>query len=85
MPGDDAMVDRTPIIVFGEVRSVMAAPGAPRPSTDVLFEVEQVLKGFVSGGTIVVRQPGGVSEDGRFRVRPKWATRDERTGAGDAR
>ena len=64
MPGDDVMVDRTPIIVFGEVRSVMAAPGAPRPSTDVLFEVEEVLKGFVSGGTIVVRQPGGVSEDG---------------------
>ncbi len=63
-PGDDVMVDRTPIIVFGEVRSVMAAPGAWRPSTDAFFEVEEVLKGNVAGGTIVVRQPGGVSADG---------------------
>ena len=58
------MVDRTPLIVFGEVRAVMPASGARRPSTDVLFEVEEVLKGFIPGGTIVVRQPGGVSEDG---------------------
>ncbi len=58
------MVDRTPIIVFGEVRSVMAAPGARLPSTDVLFEVEEVLKGTVPGGMIVVRQPGGVEADG---------------------
>ena len=63
-PGDDVMVDRTPIIVFGEVRSVMAAPGARQPSTDAFFEVEAVLKGKVAGGTIVVRQPGGVSADG---------------------
>ncbi len=63
-PGDDVMVDRTPIIVFGEVRSVMAAPGARRPSTDAFFEVEEVLKGNVAGGTIIVRQPGGVSADG---------------------
>ena len=64
MPSDGMMVDRTPIIVFGEVRSVMAAAGARFPSTDVLFEVEEVLKGTVPGGTILVRQPGGVSEDG---------------------
>ena len=61
---DEVMVDRAPIIVFGEVQSVMAAPGAPRPSTDVLFEVEEVLKGIVPGGTMVIRQPGGVSADG---------------------
>lgn len=57
-PGDAVMVDRTPIIVFGEVRSVMAAPGARHPSTDAVFEVAQVLKGSVPGGTILVRQLG---------------------------
>ena len=65
-PGDAVMVDRTPIIVFGEVRSVMAAPGARHPSTDAVFEVAQVLKGSVPGGTILVRQLGGVSEDGVY-------------------
>ena len=65
-PGDAVMVDRTPIIVFGEVRSVMAASGARFPSTDAVFEVEQVLKGNVPGGTVLVRQLGGVSEDGVY-------------------
>ena len=65
-PGDGVMVDRAPIIVFGEVRSVAVAPGARYPSTDVVFEVEEVLKGSVAGGTIVVRQLGGVSQDGVF-------------------
>jgi len=67
-PSDEVMVDRTPIIVFGEVRSVMAAAGARFPSTDALFEVEAVLKGTVPGGTVLVRQPGGVSEDGVVSV-----------------
>ena len=65
-PGDAVMVDRTSIIVFGEVRSVMAAPGARHPSTDAVFEVAQVLKGRVPGGTILVRQFGGMSEDGVY-------------------
>ena len=67
-PSDGVMVDRTPIIVFGEVRSARAAAGARFPSTDVLFEVEAVLKGSVPGGTVLVRQPGGVSEDGVVSV-----------------
>ena len=67
-PSDEVMVDRTPIIVFGEVRSVMAAAGARFPSTDALFEVEAVLKGTVPSGTVLVRQPGGVSEDGVVSV-----------------
>lgn len=65
-PGDAVMVERTPIIVFGEVRSIEAASGARHPSTDAIFEVEQVLKGNVPGGTILVRQLGGVSEDGVY-------------------
>ncbi len=65
-PGDAVMVDRAPIVVFGEVRSVMPAPGARHPSTDAVFEVAQVLKGSVPGGAIVVRQFGGLGDDGVF-------------------
>ena len=50
VPSDDVMVDRTPIIVFGEVRSVMAAPGARLPSTDVLFEVRS------AAGSLLMRE-----------------------------
>lgn len=55
------MVERSEVIVFGEVRS------AARPLnglTDYTFEVEEVLKGFVPGGTILVRQPGGLLPGG---------------------
>ncbi len=61
LPTDDSMVERSEVIVFGEVRS------AARPLnglTDYTFEVEEVLKGFVPGGTIVVRQPGGLLPGG---------------------
>ena len=58
------MVERSPIIVFGEVRSAAAALSADVPSTDYAVEVEDVLKGFVPGSTILVRQPGGVGPDG---------------------
>lgn len=77
--GDAVMVDRTPIVVFGEVRSVMAASRARHPSTDAIFEVEQVLKGSVPGGAILVRQLGGVSEDGVYsgiRGLPRMAPGD---------
>ena len=64
LPTDTSMVERSPIIVFGEVRSVLPGAGAVRPSTDYEVEVEEVLKGFVPGGTILVRQPGGVGPGG---------------------
>ncbi|MCY3926756.1 MAG: hypothetical protein OXG81_00615 [Acidobacteria bacterium] len=64
LPTDASMVERSPVIVFGEVRSALPAFGADRPSTDYAVEVEDVLKGFVPGGTILVRQPGGVGPDG---------------------
>ena len=34
------------------------------PTTDYLFAVEEVLKGFVAGSGIIVRQPGGIGVDG---------------------
>ena len=61
IPTDESMVDRSPFIVFGEV--VGAGPGSDdrMPTTDYLFAVDEVLKGALTGSTIVVRQPGGVS------------------------
>ena len=64
MPTDESMVDRSPIIVFGEVTSAARAVDTRRPSTDFIFRVEEVLKGSISGGAIIVRQPGGIHEDG---------------------
>ena len=61
MPTDENMVDRSPIIVFGEVLSVQPGPAGASPTTEYLFAVEEVLKGFVGGSGIMVRQPGGVS------------------------
>ena len=58
------MVDRSPIIVFGEVLSVQPGPAGASPTTEYLFAVEEVLKGFVAGSGIMVRQPGGISVDG---------------------
>ena len=59
LPTDDSMVERSGAIVFGEVLS--ASPGLrDGPAfTTYSFQVEEVLKGFVPGGTIIVRQPGG--------------------------
>ncbi|MXX75919.1 MAG: hypothetical protein F4Y77_11025 [Holophagales bacterium] len=64
MPTDEGMVDRSPVIVFGEVIAAEPAPVEGVPSTDFMFQVEEVLKGFVPGGTIVVRQPGGIGTGG---------------------
>ncbi len=64
MPTDEAMVDRSPVIVFGEIIAAEPAPVEGIPSTDFMFQVEDVLKGFVPGGTIVVRQPGGIGAGG---------------------
>ena len=61
LPTDDSMVERSEVIVFGEVRSVARSLNGV---TDYTFEVEEVLKGFVPGGTIVVRQPGGLLPGG---------------------
>jgi len=63
-PTDESLVDRSPVIVFGEVLAAEPAPVDGLLSTDFLFQVEDVLKGFVPGSIIVVRQPGGRGPDG---------------------
>ena len=64
-PTDESLVDRSPVIVFGEILAAEPAPIEGLLSTDFLFQVEDVLKGFVPGSIIVVRQPGGRGPDGR--------------------
>ena len=64
MPTDESMVDRSAVIVFGNVLSAGPGPYGSAPATDYLFAVEEVLKGFVPGSAIMVRQPGGVGADG---------------------
>ena len=64
MPTDESMVSRSPVIVFGQIRSVAPGPEGASPSTDYLLDIEEVLKGALPGSAIVVRQPGGVGADG---------------------
>ncbi len=63
-PTDESLVDRSPVIVFGEILAAEPAPVDGLLSTDFMFQVEDVLKGFVPGSIIVVRQPGGRRSDG---------------------
>ena len=62
VPPDETLVDGAPAIVYGEVEYTTLAPG--EASTDALVRVSRVLKGFVPGSAVVVRQRGG----GRVRV-----------------
>lgn len=64
MPTDETMVARSPVIVFGEVLAAEPAPAGGPFATDLMFQIEEVLKGFVPGSTIIVRQPGGVGPGG---------------------
>ncbi len=64
VPTDESLVDRSPVIVFGEILSAGPGPVGSGPTTDYLFAIEEVLKGFVAGSAIMVRQPGGVGVDG---------------------
>ena len=64
IPTDESMVDRSPVIVFGEVLGAGPGPDDRMPTTDYPFAVDEVLKGALPGSTIMVRQPGGVAPDG---------------------
>ena len=64
VPTDESMVDRSPVIVFGEILSAGPGPDGSGPTTDYLFAIEELLKGFVAGSAILVRQPGGVGSGG---------------------
>ena len=62
-PVDESMVDGSPLIVFGEVLSFRPGLEGAGRTTEYLFRIEEVLKGFVGGSAIVVRPPDGVRAD----------------------
>lgn len=65
MMPDSALVDQSKVVVDAKVVGVDSAPvvdGAP--STDYLVEVNRVIKGDLSGSTLVVRVPGGINPQG---------------------
>jgi len=62
MMSDEALTDQASAVVDARIAGVEAAPIVDGPpSTDYLVEVSRVLKGDLSGSTVVVRVPGGVN------------------------
>ncbi len=64
MMSDAALHSQAAVIAQVEVLTVSPAPILGTPSTDSIVLVERLLKGEVSGTTIVVRVPGGSRPDG---------------------
>jgi len=64
MMPDRALVDQSAAVVDVKVVGVEPAPIDGPPATDYLVEVQRVLKGDLTGSTVVVRVPGGINPDG---------------------
>ncbi len=64
LPRDAALVDQADIVAQVSVEAIEPAPIAGPPATDHFVQIERVLKGYVAGGTVVVRVPGGIGPDG---------------------
>jgi hypothetical protein len=64
IPRDDVLVRQAPVIAEVSVMSVSPSPAEGAPSTDYIVLVERLLKGRVSGTSVVVRVPGGVGVEG---------------------
>ena len=63
-PTDAALLRKSEVVVYGEVRSSELTASQERIETAHAFHVEEVIKGSVPGGTLTVRQYGGVRPDG---------------------
>lgn len=62
---EDANLHRqADVVVRAEILQISPAPVFGMPSTDYIVLIERLLKGEVSGSTIVVRVPGGERADG---------------------
>ena len=64
VPPDEALLGRSDLVVYGEVVSSELAPSPDRIETDHVVRVEEVMKGSVPDGRLVVRQYGGLTPDG---------------------
>lgn len=77
---DRELADSAAVIVDARVLAIEAASAGQLPATDYLIELEHLIKGFLPGSQLVVRVPGGVTEDGLglwLLGAPRFA-RDER-------
>jgi hypothetical protein len=64
MMPDRALVDQSAAVVDVKVVGVEPAPIDGPPATDYFVEIQRVLKGDLTGSTVVVRVPGGINPDG---------------------
>jgi hypothetical protein len=65
MMPDSALVDQAKAVVDVKIVGVDSAPVVDGPpATDYLVEINRVIKGDLSGSTLVVRVPGGVNPQG---------------------
>jgi len=65
MMPDSALVDQAKAVVDAKVIGVDSAPVLDGPpATDYLVEINRVIKGDLSGSTLVVRVPGGINPQG---------------------
>ncbi len=65
MMPDSALVDQAKAVVDVKIVGVDSAPVLDGPpATDYLVEVNRVIKGDLSGSTLVVRVPGGINPQG---------------------
>ncbi|HVS00005.1 MAG TPA: matrixin family metalloprotease [Thermoanaerobaculia bacterium] len=63
---DENLADQAEVIGVATVRDAGPALDGAAPATAYLVEFERVLKGYVAGGTVAVRVPGGEAADGTF-------------------
>lgn len=64
---DQALADRSPLVVEGRIVGVAPAADAPHAATEYRLEVDRVLQGNLAAGTATVRVPGGIPrEDGEW-------------------
>ncbi|MDX1503203.1 MAG: hypothetical protein R3325_12655 [Thermoanaerobaculia bacterium] len=64
LPADETLVEQASVVAQASVAAVEPSPINGPPSTDYFVQIERVLKGYVAGGTVVVRVPGGIGPDG---------------------
>ena len=61
---DGDLADQAAVIAEVRVLATDASPGAGRPVTDYLVEVDSLIAGYVPASSLVVRVPGGLLPDG---------------------
>jgi len=61
---DQDLADQASVIAEGQITSAAGSPADTAPSTDYLFEIDRLIKGYTAGSSVVVRVLGGVRADG---------------------